>query len=114
MGQKTFLHGAQTGFEIYRASYPVGTGETFPGGRAVGPLISVEEWWNYTSTQARGLRHELSSPNSGIVGSNSIRGMDVCVYVAAFFFGGVGLKPPLGPFFRSPGSGSLGLFVQVP
>jgi hypothetical protein len=39
---------------------------------------------------SRSLRHELSSPHTGVVGSNATRGMDVCVclscvYVAALW-----------------------------
>jgi hypothetical protein len=64
----------------------------------------------------RGLRHELSSlartPGSCVRIPH--KGMNVCVYVYTMFvlsfFCGFGLTSPLGPL----GSGSLGLFVQVP
>jgi hypothetical protein len=33
---KNFLHFVQTGSEVHPASYPMGTGGSFPGGKAAG------------------------------------------------------------------------------
>jgi hypothetical protein len=52
------LHRVQKGSETHSASYPMGNGSSFPGGKATGtwnwPLTSIlcqdEEWVGYTST----------------------------------------------------------------
>jgi hypothetical protein len=60
VGSKIFslLHLVQTGFEVHPASYPMGTGGTFPGIKRPGreadhsPPASAEvkKMWIYTST----------------------------------------------------------------
>jgi hypothetical protein len=59
MGQDfSLLHRVQTSSGVHPASYPMGTGSSFPGGKAARtwgwPLISIQcwgqEWWSYTST----------------------------------------------------------------
>jgi hypothetical protein len=54
----SFLHSVQTGSGTQPASYPMGTGGSFPGGKAAGawswPLTSIQcrgqDRWSYTST----------------------------------------------------------------
>jgi hypothetical protein len=53
----SLLHSFQTGSGAHPASYPMGTGSCFSGGKAAGawswPLTSIkcrgQEWWSYTS-----------------------------------------------------------------
>jgi len=47
-GTFSLHHNVQTGSEAHPASYPVGTGSSFSGGREVG--AEVKNAWSHTST----------------------------------------------------------------